>query len=59
MLYTPCSETEVYIALTMLDSDEVAKATPVDKDAWKRWFPHLEALIDRCGGEGALRSVSN
>ena len=52
MLYTPCSETEVYIALTMLDSDEVAKATPVDKDAWKRWFPHLAPLIDRLGDEG-------
>ena len=52
MLYTPCSETEVYIALTMLDSDEVAKAVPVDRDAWKRWFPHLEPLIDRLGGEG-------
>ena len=49
VLYTPCSETEVYIALTMLDSDEVAKATPVNHDAWKRWFPHLEPLIDRLG----------
>ena len=49
VLYTPCSETEVYIALTMLDSDQIAKATPVDKDAWKRWFPHLEGLIDRLG----------
>jgi len=52
VLYTPCSETEVYIALTMLHSDTVAKAVPVDKGAWKRWFPHLEALIDRLGGQG-------
>jgi 2-polyprenyl-6-methoxyphenol hydroxylase-like FAD-dependent oxidoreductase len=52
VLYTPCSETEVYIALTMLHSDDVAKATPVKKDAWKRWFPHLEALIERIGDEG-------
>src|SRR4029077_6507682 len=29
LLYTPCSETDIYIALTMLDSDEVAKAVPV------------------------------
>ena len=29
VLYTPCSETDVYIALTMLDSDALAKATPV------------------------------
>jgi 2-polyprenyl-6-methoxyphenol hydroxylase-like FAD-dependent oxidoreductase len=52
LLYTPCSETEVYIALTMLDRDEVAKATPVRKDAWTRWFPHLEALIGRLGEGG-------
>ncbi len=52
LLYTPCSETEVYIALVMLESDETAKATPVDKGAWKRWFPHLEPLIDRLDVEG-------
>ncbi|MGH6672367.1 MAG: FAD-dependent oxidoreductase [Xanthobacteraceae bacterium] len=52
VLYTPCSETEVYIALTMLDTDEAAKAVPVRKDDWKRWFPHLEALIDRIGDQG-------
>ena len=50
LLYTPCSETEVYIALTMLDSDAVAKATPVQRDAWTRWFPHLAPLIERLGG---------
>lgn len=52
VLYTPCSETDIYIALTMLDSDEPAKAVPVRKDDWKRWFPHLEALIDRIGEQG-------
>jgi 2-polyprenyl-6-methoxyphenol hydroxylase-like FAD-dependent oxidoreductase len=52
ILYTPCSETDIYIALTMLDRDEVAKAVPVRKDDWKRWFPPLEALIDRIGTQG-------
>jgi 2-polyprenyl-6-methoxyphenol hydroxylase-like FAD-dependent oxidoreductase len=52
VLYTPCSETEVYIALTMLDRDEEAKAVPVRKDAWTRWFPHLAPLIDRLGEGG-------
>jgi len=52
LLYTPCSETDVYIALTMLDRDEAGKVVPVDKIEWKWSFPHLETLIDRIGGEG-------
>jgi 2-polyprenyl-6-methoxyphenol hydroxylase-like FAD-dependent oxidoreductase len=52
VLYTPCSETEVYIALTMLDADAVAKAVPVRRDAWTRWFPHLAPLIERLGDGG-------
>src|ERR1700719_2907687 len=52
VLYTPCSETDIYIALTMLDRDEAAKAVPVRKDTWRRTFPHLEALIDRIGEQG-------
>jgi 2-polyprenyl-6-methoxyphenol hydroxylase-like FAD-dependent oxidoreductase len=52
ILYTPCSETDVYIALTMLDTDELAKAVPVRKDDWKRWFPALEAVIERIGTQG-------
>jgi 2-polyprenyl-6-methoxyphenol hydroxylase-like FAD-dependent oxidoreductase len=52
VLYTPCSETDVYVALTMLDRDAVAKAVPVDRGAWKRWFPHLETLIDRLDDQG-------
>src|SRR5262249_60477790 len=51
-LYTPCSERDIYIALTMLDRDAIAKATPVRKDAWKAWFPHLAPLIERIGDEG-------
>ncbi|HEX4410302.1 MAG TPA: NAD(P)/FAD-dependent oxidoreductase [Xanthobacteraceae bacterium] len=52
VLYTPCSENDIYIALTMLDTDEAAKAVPVRKDDWKRWFPHLEGLLDRIGEQG-------
>ncbi len=52
VLYTPCSETDIYIALTMLDTDTAAKAVPVRKDDWKRAFPHIEALIDRIGEQG-------
>jgi 2-polyprenyl-6-methoxyphenol hydroxylase-like FAD-dependent oxidoreductase len=52
VLYTPCSESDIYIALTMLDSDVIAKTLPVRKDEWKRAFPHLEILIDRIGDQG-------
>jgi 2-polyprenyl-6-methoxyphenol hydroxylase-like FAD-dependent oxidoreductase len=36
----------------MLDADEIAKAVPVRKADWKRWFPPLESLIDRIGAQG-------
>jgi 2-polyprenyl-6-methoxyphenol hydroxylase-like FAD-dependent oxidoreductase len=52
VLYTPCSETEVYIALTMLDSDEAAKEIPVNREVWKGWFPHLAPLIGRIRAAG-------
>src|SRR3954471_21778853 len=52
LLYTPCSPTEVYIALVMLDSDTAAKAVPVDQEAWTRWFPHLAPLIERLSDQG-------
>src|SRR5262245_26515100 len=52
VLYTPCSENDIYIALTMLNSDAAATAVPIDKTTWKRSFPHLEPLIERIGMEG-------
>jgi 2-polyprenyl-6-methoxyphenol hydroxylase-like FAD-dependent oxidoreductase len=52
ILYTPCSENDIYIALTMLDSDAAAKEMPVRKDVWTAAFPHLSALIDRIGDHG-------
>ena len=52
VLFTPCSETDIYVAMTMLDRDVAAKAVPVRKDEWKRAFPHLDALFDRIGDEG-------
>jgi 2-polyprenyl-6-methoxyphenol hydroxylase-like FAD-dependent oxidoreductase len=52
VLYTPCSKTEIYIALTMLDKDIAAKELPVRRDVWTAAFPHLAALIGRIGEEG-------
>ena len=47
ILYTPVNQDEVYIALTMLHSDEAGRRVPIDRDSWKRSFPHLSGLIDR------------
>jgi 2-polyprenyl-6-methoxyphenol hydroxylase-like FAD-dependent oxidoreductase len=52
VLYTPCSRTDIYLALTMLDRDEAGKAVPVHEDSWTRAFPHLQPLIDRIGEQG-------
>jgi 2-polyprenyl-6-methoxyphenol hydroxylase-like FAD-dependent oxidoreductase len=52
VLYTPCSANEIYIALTLLDSDAAAKEVPVRKDVWTAAFPHLGALIGRIGDQG-------
>lgn len=52
VLYTPCSGETIYIALTMLDSDKLATAVPVESAAWTGWFPHLRDLIARIGGKG-------
>lgn len=51
LLYTPCSDTDVYIALTMLDTDLAARRVPLDRAEWTRSFPRLGALIDRLGDD--------
>jgi 2-polyprenyl-6-methoxyphenol hydroxylase-like FAD-dependent oxidoreductase len=52
LLYTPCSDTEIYIAMTMLDTDAAARKVPVDKAEWTRAFPQLAPLIARLGDDG-------
>lgn len=52
VLYTPCSSNTIYVALTMLDRDEVATSAPIRSDSWIGWFPHLRNLIMRIGAEG-------
>lgn len=47
VLYTPCSQDRIYVALTMLDNDAIATAVPLCKEAWTAWFPHLRKLIAR------------
>ena len=52
VLYTPCSDDWVYMALLMLNTDEEAKRLPIDVDAWSNSFPHLENLFPRIGDLG-------
>lgn len=52
VLYTPCSDDWVYLALLMLNSDDEARRIPVDVAAWSRSFPHLESLFPRIGDRG-------
>jgi 2-polyprenyl-6-methoxyphenol hydroxylase-like FAD-dependent oxidoreductase len=52
ILYTPCSPTQIYVALTMLDRDTFATTVPVHKSTWKASFPFLAPLIDRLGADG-------
>lgn len=52
ILSTPCSRREIYMALTMLDRDDAAKASPIDKSLWQGAFPFMRSLIDRIGDDG-------
>src|SRR5215831_18050958 len=52
IVFTPCSDTDIYIALTMLNADEAATRVPVDQAAWACSFPHLADLIARFGTQG-------
>ncbi|MGE0736415.1 MAG: FAD-dependent oxidoreductase [Alphaproteobacteria bacterium] len=51
MLLAPCSDRELYVALTTLDSDEPAKRIPLNKPLWTEAFPSLRQLIDRLEGD--------
>jgi len=52
ILYTPASETDLYIALCASVEDEAAYRTPVDTVLWTESFPHLASLIARFGDAG-------
>ncbi len=51
ILVAPCSDRDLYVALTTLETDAPAKRIPLDKDLWKRSFPCLEAMIERLEGD--------
>ena len=52
LLYNPCSDTHLYLALSMPHGDAAARALPLDRALWKNSFPRLAALIERIGDDG-------
>ena len=52
VLYTPCSDGKLYLALTMLDSDQLGRRVPIDAPSWSRAFPHFAPLFERVGAAG-------
>jgi 2-polyprenyl-6-methoxyphenol hydroxylase-like FAD-dependent oxidoreductase len=54
VLYTPCSATDLYLALVMPRTDDTGKKVPVDADSWSRAFPHLESVFRRMDDAGRL-----
>jgi 2-polyprenyl-6-methoxyphenol hydroxylase-like FAD-dependent oxidoreductase len=47
VLYTPCHDDHVYLALVGRNDDERATRVPVDVESWSESFPHLEHLFRR------------
>lgn len=52
VLYTPCSDEWVYVALLMLNADRDARRIPIDVPLWSRSFPHLAELFERIEDRG-------
>jgi len=52
ILYTPSSQTDLYVALCCEDTDRQAAAVPINKEVWTTAFPHLARLIARLDGAG-------
>jgi len=52
ILYVPCNENELYLAMGARDSDKSATAIPVRADIWAAAFPFLKHIIQRIGQQG-------
>ncbi|MGD9944038.1 MAG: FAD-dependent oxidoreductase [Burkholderiaceae bacterium] len=57
LLITPCSPGEMYFTMSCLSSDTEARRIPIDPSVWKRSFPHLAGMIDRCVAEAEWDKV--
>ena len=52
ILYTPCSEKELYLAFMAPRTDCEAAQVPINKHAWSESFPYLSKIIARVQMEG-------
>jgi 2-methyl-3-hydroxypyridine 5-carboxylic acid dioxygenase len=46
VLYVPCGEQDLYVALMAPRQDAPASRVPIDKPLWAEIFPHLEPILD-------------
>ncbi len=47
VLIAPCSDSDLYVALTTLNSDVKGRSIPIDKELWSQAFPALTSLFAR------------
>jgi 2-polyprenyl-6-methoxyphenol hydroxylase-like FAD-dependent oxidoreductase len=57
LIYSPCNEREVYLALSCLAKDAPARRVPIDVDAWSASFPALAPLLRRLAAEAEWNRV--
>ncbi|MGF6312619.1 2-polyprenyl-6-methoxyphenol hydroxylase-like FAD-dependent oxidoreductase [Bradyrhizobium sp. i1.8.4] len=51
ILVVPCSDTDLYVALTTLQSDEAGRSVPLKHDLWAEAFPGARGVVERLTGE--------
>ncbi len=52
VLYTPCGDDELYMAMMAPLEDRAASSIPVDADVWASCFPDLRPALEAIGGGG-------
>ncbi|MEW6631748.1 MAG: NAD(P)/FAD-dependent oxidoreductase [Pseudomonadota bacterium] len=52
ILYSPCDDRNLYLALLAPDDNPQAARIPVDKAVWIKAFPKLEPVISQIGTQG-------
>jgi len=57
ILTSPCSSEALYVALSCLANDELAKRIPLDETTWSGSFPYLADLFKRIGAEADWSTV--